>query len=109
GRLLLPQLDAVVDPLDRLVQRARGRRQLVRGEERLDVVARARVAERAQRADEVHVAERNRDLRFELGPALLHERPCARSRGRVAEELPEVDRGVLAAELWRERVLQSAI
>src|SRR5437762_665515 len=108
-RLFLREPDAVVDALDRQAQRPRRDRQLVRREERLDVVARAGVAERREAGDERRVAAGDRDLRLERGPLLFQERPRAVARRGVREKLRQENRRVLRAQLGRERHLQGAI
>src|SRR5262249_43918677 len=75
GLLPLFHGHAVVDPLQRLLQRPPCCRQGTRREEALDVVALLGGAERREIVDQRDVAERDRDLRLELGPVLLDVRP----------------------------------
>src|SRR5262245_19907239 len=72
-RLLVLHRDAGLDALERLLERPPSRRQLVRREERLHVVARRGIAEGRHARGEVGVPAGDRDLRLELAPVLLHE------------------------------------
>src|SRR5262249_4935795 len=93
------------DPLQRLLQRPPCCRQGTRREEALDVVALLGGAERREIVDQRDVAERDRDLRLELGPVLLDVRPRG-LRGILGEKRREVQRRVLAAQLRRQRVVE---
>jgi hypothetical protein len=78
---MLPGRDAVVDALERLLQRPFGRRQLVGGEETPDVVTGRSRAERRQAGDQVDVGSGDVDLRQQLRPVALDEGPGATARG----------------------------
>src|SRR5437764_13450279 len=78
-------------------------------EERLDVVAGRRVAERAERRRDGCVAAEDGDLRLEIRPVLLDERPGAGAGVVLLEEARQEGRRVLAAQLRRQRICQRAI
>jgi hypothetical protein len=59
--------------------------------------SRARASQKcAERAHQPDVAERDPDLRLELGPVLFQKRPGAVAAGRIAEKARQVAHRVLA-------------
>src|SRR5205814_8089341 len=75
--LFLPQVDAVVDALDRLIERTRRAGQPVHFEKSPDVVPGGAIAEGVQRPRESGAGVEDPQLWLEGAPVRLHERPRA--------------------------------